>query len=313
MIEIKKYSAEQCQQWDAFVASCCNATFMHQRPYMDYHSHRFTDHSLMAYRDGRLVAVLPANECEGVLYSHQGLTYGGWLHPRKHFDATVMMEVMDAAIAWLRDAGFSSVVYKPVPHIYHSYPAEEDLYALFRAGATLSECNISTTVLLGDALPFDRGNKSGVNAAIKAGVQVGESSDWEGYWKVLSQVLAEHHEAQPVHSLEEITLLHSRFPQNIRLYTATVEGRIVAGVVIYYTATVAHCQYIAASEEGRRIKALPLLFKNLIDEAKASGRTYFDFGISNEDHGQVLNWGLVQQKSRLGGRGIAYNAFKINL
>ena len=29
--------------------------------------------------DGKLKAVLPANEKEGVLYSHQGLTYGGWV------------------------------------------------------------------------------------------------------------------------------------------------------------------------------------------------------------------------------------------
>ena len=40
---------------------------------------------------------------------------------------------------------------------------------------------------------------------------------------------------------------------------------------------------------------------------------YFDFGISNEDHGRYLNEGLVRQKSRLGGRGIVYNTFEICL
>ena len=51
----------------------------------------------------------------------------------------------------------------------------------------------------------------------------------------------------------------------------------------------------------------------LIDQSKDSGYAYFDFGISNEDHGQWLNEGLVQQKSRLGGRGIVYNSYKFKL
>ena len=56
-----------------------------------------------------------------------------------------------------------------------------------------------------------------------------------------------------------------------------------------------------------------MLFRHLIDQSKDSGYAYFDFGISNEDHGQWLNEGLVQQKSRLGGRGIVYNSYQIKL
>ena len=268
MIEIKTYTPEQQAVWDEFVASCCNATFLHQRAYMDYHSDRFTDHSLMAYSDERLVAVLPANVVGKTLFSHQGLTYGGWLHQVKHFDATVMMAVMQSAAEWLKNEGFETVVYKPVPHIYHRYPAEEDLYALFRAGAVLTECNISTSVLLSNPFDFDRGNKRAVNSARRAGVEVGESTDWEGYWHVLEEVLASRHETKPVHSVEEIKLLHSRFPKNIKLYTATCDGRIVAGVVMFFTHTVAHSQYIASSAEGRERKALALLFRHLIDQSK---------------------------------------------
>lgn len=313
MIEIKRYTPAQSQEWNEFVALCCNATFLHQRGYMDYHSDRFTDHSLMAYSDGRLAAVLPANAAGTVIYSHQGLTYGGWLHPARHFDATVMLEVMQSAMAWLSGEGFTQWVYKPVPHIYHRYPAEEDLYALFRAGAELTEANISTSVRLAEPLAFDRGNKRGVNAAMRAGVQVAESDDWEGYWRVLEQVLAERHATRPVHTVEEIKLLHSRFPESIKLYTAVHDGQVVAGVVMFFTHTVAHSQYIASSAEGRSVNALALLFRRLIDEANDAGYAYFDFGISNEDHGRWLNEGLVRQKSRLGGRGIVYSTYRITL
>lgn len=313
MIEITQYSHNESKRWNEFIACTRNATFLFNRGFMDYHSDRFADCSLMAWHKGKLMAVMPANAQGRVLYSHQGLTYGGWLVPLKHFDAVIMLHIMTAGCHWAREHGFETLVYKPVPHIYHSYPAEEDLYALFRHQARLIESNLSTTIALNAPLPFDRGNKSALNLAAKAGVEVKESDDWEQYWHLLDNVLQEHHSTHPVHSLEELKLLHSRFPQNIKLYTAMRDGDMVAGVVVFYTGQVAHCQYIASNHKGREMKALPILFDHLIKEAQHRGLAYFDFGISNEAHGTILNEGLVQQKSRLGGRGIVYNTYQIDL
>ena len=300
-------------RWDDFVRASRNGTFLHQRGYMDYHSDRFDDCSLVASIDGKLCALLPACIEGDTLWSHRGLTYGGWIVPLKHFDVTVMMAVMDAAALWMKDNGIKRFVYKAIPHIYHRYPCEEDLYALFRHGASLTETNISTTIDLTCPLPLDRGNKSGANAARKAGIRVGESSDWEGYWQLLSSLLDERYDTRPVHSIQEIRLLQGRFPNNIRLYTATLGTELLAGVVLYLSMPVAHCQYIGATPLGKESKALTLLFEHLINEYQRLGFRYFDFGISNEDHGRYLNEGLVRQKSRLGGRGIAYNIFEISL
>ncbi|MBQ1486782.1 MAG: GNAT family N-acetyltransferase [Muribaculaceae bacterium] len=313
MTEIIRYDASMAARWDEFARMSRNGTMLHQRGYMDYHSDRFKDCSLVALHEGRLCALLPACIEGDTLWSHRGLTYGGWLVPLKHFDATVMVEVMDAACQWMSDNSIKRLVYKPVPHIYHRYPCEEDLYALFRHQAKLIETNISTTIDLTCPLPLDRGNKSGANAARKAGIQVGPSEDWEGYWRLLSSLLDERYGTRPVHTLDEMRLLHGRFPDGIRLYAATLDGEMLAGVVMYLSQPVAHCQYIGASPQGKDSKALTLLFDYLIGEAKASGYRYFDFGISNEDHGRYLNEGLVRQKSRLGGRGIVYNTFEINL
>ena len=313
MTEIIKYDASMTARWDEFARLSRNGTLLHQRGYMDYHSDRFKDCSLIAMREGKLCALLPACVDGDTLWSHRGLTYGGWLVPLKHFDATVMIEVMDAACQWMTDKGIKRLVYKPVPHIYHRYPCEEDLYALFRHQARLIETNISTTIDLTCPLPLDRGNKSGANAARKAGIQVGPSDDWQGYWNMLSSLLDERYGTRPVHTLDEMRLLQGRFPNDIRLYTATLHGELLAGVVMYLSQPVAHCQYIGASPQGKDSKALTLLFDYLIGEATKSGYRYFDFGISNEDHGRYLNEGLVRQKSRLGGRGIVYNTFEIDL
>ena len=108
-------------------------------------------------------------------------------------------------------------------------------------------------------------------------------------------------------------LLQGRFPENISLHTATLDGELLAGVVMYLSQPVAHCQYIGASPAGKESKALTLLFEHLIAKYQQEGYRYFDFGISNENHGLYLNEGLVRQKSRLGGRGIVYNTFQIDL
>ena len=76
-IEIQQYIPALQPEWDCFIANSRNGTFLFFRNYMDYHSDRFIDNSLLFRYKGKLIAVLPANREGDVLWSHQGLTYGG--------------------------------------------------------------------------------------------------------------------------------------------------------------------------------------------------------------------------------------------
>lgn len=108
-------------------------------------------------------------------------------------------------------------------------------------------------------------------------------------------------------------MLAERFPDNIELHVArNADGEIIAGTVLYVTQTCIHAQYIAASAEGKACGALSLLFYKLISERIGEAR-YFDFGTSNENHGLALNEGLLHQKFAMGGRGVAYNIYDIDL
>ena len=116
-------------EWNLFVAASKNGTFLFDRHFMDYHSDRFCDHSLLVYRDQRLYALLPANQKDDTLVSHGGLTYGG-LVTDSRCSAKGVLDAFTAINEYLRQQGFRHVVYKAVPWIYHQLPAEEDLYAL---------------------------------------------------------------------------------------------------------------------------------------------------------------------------------------
>ena len=313
-ITIRRYDrATDIQLWDAMIAKSRNATFMHQRAYMDYHSDRFEDCSLMAFKGDSPIAVLPANISGDTLCSHQGLTFAGWLCDYHHTNTNCMLEIFQSMLQWAKVNDIRHIIYKPIPHIYHTYPCEEDQYCLWRNGAQFVASNISTTIDLNAPMRFNENARRAVRFATQNGVTVGESCDLAGFWQILHELLENRYHTVPVHSLEEISLLQGRFKNNIRLFTAQREGVMLGGTLIYESERVAHAQYIASSPEGHRLKVLPLVFNYLINDVYKGRKQYFDFGTSNEQGGTYLNTGLIMQKTGMGGRGIVYNTFKMDI
>ena len=311
-MEIRRYRREDKELWNTFVSKARNATFLFDRNYMDYHADRFDDNSFMFYHKGKLKAVLPANVAGDTLYSHQGLTYGGLLLDKK---ATVedVLECFDSLNSWLRENGISKVVYKALPWIYQQYPSEEDLYALtWKCKAQLISRNIASTIIIDNKLKFAESRKSGIRKALSLNIEVGESNDVDGFWHVLEDNLGNRYNAKPVHTASEMKLLMSRFPNNIRLYVAKMNGEIVGGTLIYVTPQVVHTQYISASVEGKKHGALDLLFDYIINKVYANCR-YFDFGKSTEQGGAYLNEPLIFQKEGFGGRGVCYDWYQWEL
>lgn len=297
--------------WDAFVRSSRNATFLHERGYMDYHADRFQDHSLLVFADGTLRGLLPANAASGSLVSHGGLTYGGLIVDDSQ-GAIEVLSMMEAVLDHARAQGFGTFHYKTIPSMYHRSPCEEDRYALFRLGGTLSRRDVLSVVAQSPRLPFQSRRARGARSAQKAGVTLIEETDYAPFWEVLSQNLRARFGVDPVHSLDEITLLAKRFPANIRLFVARVDARCVAGVVVYESSNVAHVQYISANDEGRNTHALDALFAWLLNEVYAS-KPFFDFGISNEQQGRVVNEGLLAQKQGFGARTLVHDYYTIDL
>ncbi len=309
---IRRYTPEDAPAWDRFVDESRQGTFLHLRGYMDYHSDRFEDFSLIALRGDKVGALLPANRVGPTLYSHQGLTYGGWLTPKSHFDGDDMLALFDCWTRFLRSEGFEEVVYKPVPHIYHSLPAEEDIYVLFRFGAKQESVQLSSAILMADNSGFNSQQTRNLKRATGLGYTVWETEIAAEVIDMVNSCLNERHNTCAVHSAAELQLLRNRFPQNIRFFLCGRAGIADAAVCVYDTGIVAHSQYIASTADGRSNGALAFLFNYLINKEFAA-RRYFDFGTSNEQGGLILNAGLHHQKAGLGGRGIAYPVYSLKL
>jgi len=309
---VQRYLPEHKAAWDEFVHGAKNATFLFYRDYMGYHDSRFSDHSLMIERDGALIALLPANASAGVLESHGGLTYGG-LIVGDQMTTALMMEVLEAVVDHAADAGFSALLYKTVPAIYHRRPAEEDRYALFRAGAKLVRRDVLSVLEPADGMPSQQRRRRAISKATKAGLVIIEDADFAAFWLILETLLDQHHGTAPVHALDEIEVLHSRFPEHIRLFTTRDgAGNIQAGAVIYESHRVAHVQYMATTEYGRDCGALDLCLAHLIGDVFAD-KPWIDLGISNEMEGRFLNEGLIGFKEGFGARALVHDFYSLEI
>lgn len=310
-IEIKKYCKSQQAQWDALVRASASGTFLFLRDYMEYHAHRFVDFSLMIYERNKLVALLPASRHDNKIVSHGGLTYGGFL-ALPELSSEKMLSIFDAVADYLRQQEIQTWEYKVVPYIYQLYPHAAEEYALYRLNATRIACNLSSSIDLATPLQYAELRRRCIKRAQKQGVTIHAENNFEPFWEILQDNLQERHGVKPVHSLQEITLLHNLFPNQIQLHTAMLNNKVVAGCVVYNTGRVAHAQYISASPEGKECGALDLLFAHLIENVYTSCR-YFDFGISTEEGGNILNQGLLSQKEGFGARGVLYETYRIEL
>jgi len=312
MYHIERFHLSKKKAWDDFITASKNGTFIHYRDYMDYHADRFSDYSLIVYnKNQQIIALLPANKTTNTLYSHQGLTYGGFITDIS-MSQTTMLDVFLATLDFLQDQGISEFYYKTVPYIYHKHPANEDLYALFLLQAKLYRRDSLTTLKRITPPLLQERRRRALKGAQKLALDVRKEICFKSYWQLLEENLATKYNATPVHSIDEIELLTGRFPRAIKLFCCYDQNELLAGVVIYETDEVAHCQYIAASSAGKEKNALDLVFHHLINNI-FSHKTYIDFGISNEDNGQYLNRGLIQFKEGFGGRTINHDFYHIDI
>lgn len=170
MFDIVRYTSNKADEWNAFVAQSKNGTFLFDRHYMDYHSDRFEDYSLMFYLRGRLYALLPANKKEDRLQSHMGLTYGGLVMDAKT-TAALTVSLFNELNDFLRQHGFSKVLYKCVPWIYHQMASEEDLYAMSRTcNARLVSRDLGTVIIQRNTIRWERVRRRALKGPKKQGL-----------------------------------------------------------------------------------------------------------------------------------------------
>ena len=311
MIEIKLYQNKFKFIWNKFVNQAKNGIFFFQRDYMDYHSDRFIDNSLLIYKNNKLLALLPSNIENDKLISYGGLTFGGVISDY-NMKIKLMLEIFENVIDYMLKNNYKKLIYKSIPNIYHIYPSEEDLYALFRNNAKLIRRDVSSTINLSETIKYSKGRKWSIKKSKSKNFKIIISDDFKSFMEIEEKILTSKYGVNPVHTHEEISLLHSIFPNNIKLFAIYNESIMLGGVIIYESQNVAHAQYISATEKGKEYGVLDCILNYLITHYY-SKKKYFDFGISTEKKGTYLNELLIQNKESYGARSIVHDFYELTI
>jgi len=308
---IKKYEESDYALWNDFVNQAKNATFLFHRDFMEYHKDRFEDFSLLIFEEEKLKAILPANKQGNSIHSHQGLTYGGLVY-REQTKLKSVISIFRNLLFFLDKNNFDKLFLKTLPSIYHLKPSEEILYALFLAEAKLSRRDSLSVIDSQQEKTISKIRKRGIKKAISNELIIKEESQFELFWnKILIPNLEKTHHAKPVHSIEEIHILKSFFPENIHQFNIYKDDEIVGGTTVFETQNVAHCQYISKDPDKEDLGSLDYLFHYLIEE-RFSQKRFFDFGISNENQGKNLNEGLTYWKESFGASTIVHDFYEVD-
>lgn len=307
---VRRYHSDDFGLWNAFIGTAKNSTFLFHRDFMEYHSDRFEDYSLLVFEADTLVSVIPAHIRDNQFFSHQGLTYGGFVFGPK-IKLGEVLAITQSVLQFLHQNQLERFTLKLIPGIYNQFFSEEIEYALFLAQAQLIRRDCLSVIDLTQPFSITKTRKEGIRRGEKNNLVVKEELNFELFWnEILIPNLDKKHDAKPVHSVEEIKKLQQRFPKNIRHFNVYHEGKIVAGTTIFSTEKVAHPQYISGNEKKNELGSLDFLYHYLITEV-FNDKNYFDFGPSHEENGKKINEGILFWKESFGAKTTVQDYYEI--
>ena len=308
--QVRLYHPQDFTIWNAFISVAKNATFLFDRNFMDYHSDRFKDYSLMVFDGDKLIAVVPANRVEDTVYSHQGLTYGGLILNNKA-KLSAVISIFKNVLQFLNENSIEKLIVKTIPTIYTDYFSDELEYCLFIVKAKLYRRDALSVLDLTNKIAIDSNRMEGVKRGIKNELVVKEETSFDLFWnEILVPNLATKHNAKPVHTLSEITKLKNLFPNNIRQFNVYKNEELLGGTTVFVNKKVVHSQYISGNVTKNVSGSLDFLHHHLIKEVFKEYH-YHDFGICNEYDGRKINKGLLFWKESFGAKTVIQNFYEV--
>ena len=320
-IEVYKFEEADYDEWDEFVDSSCNGTMFHTRKFLNYHPQdRFQDHSLYFQKKEKRHAIFPAasiNEKNGdILHSHPGSTIGS-LVTNTSSSLKESFDLVTALVKYAQDENFSGIKITLPPNCYSEPTSNYIEFALLKIGFTYLKREVSSVMLLPGTIEetmkgFKPSHRQAVRKAEKEGVQIRQSTNFGTFYRILKNNLSKRHGVSPTHSLKELELLQSIFPNKIILHGAFIKDKMIAGVVSFLlNKRIQLAFYISHDENFQEKRALNLLFHKIIKEAIKNEKRIFDFGIFTEDG--KPNFGLARFKENFGTSGVFRDTLELDL
>ena len=295
-IELSKYNREHKMSWDKFVSRTEPELLLHYRDYMDYHSDRFDDFSICFWENNELIAIVPGNSIGNSWHSHQGLTFGGVISATQDLSQIIKLNLL--LCKFLIENDFASSTITIPSNSFWEKGNAEHVYALVQLNYEIIGNHLNQFIGMNKTLPAKK--HSNARAADRKGITLSTSAKHlHELYQLIDRGLEEKYHRKPTHTLLELESLRESFPKEISIYTMIFADKVVAGAITFESRNCVHIQYLAASNQGKTLRAQDLLIRELHELAKTNNRN-LSFGKSTSGTDAALNEQLFRFKSEFG-------------
>ncbi|MDZ4711490.1 MAG: GNAT family N-acetyltransferase [bacterium] len=255
--------------------------------------------------DGKLTYV----SCDGV-------SFGGFLWKKK-INLIYYMKIVEGFKQYLRENNFQSCILKNPPFLYNKNANEETDYALIKNGFRETSVSISNIIDLTDfefrkiSEPKKRSIKKSLKKITVEIIDQIDEEDFEEYYNILFQN-RKLKNVKPTHSLDELIYLKKNLKNNIIMFAAHLDSKLVAICILFSINKDMILNFYLADDEDFKMERVSefLLFKS-IEWAKEKGYVFYDTGTS--DSGGELLEGLFAFKKNFLANGFLRKTYELEI
>ena len=321
MFKFSRYSKNDEAIWDKFVSDSNNGTIFHLRKFLNYHSKdKFVDHSILISKNNKLFSVLPAAERvvanQKFLVSHPGSSVGSFVIP-ENLSIANSIELVSQIKNYAKKSDFNGIQITLPPNLYQKRLSNYMDFAFFKGGFVYKKREVTSILFLENNIEttlkkFRPSHRRAVKTAQSKGVIVRESEKYDEYYKILQKNLSKRHGVNPTHTLRELKKLKTIFKDKVKLFSAFIDGKMIAGIVNFIiNDQVVLAFYISHDELYNQYRPLNILFYEVFSWAIESKYKVYDFGIFTVN--EEPNMGLGRFKENFGASGIFRDTIELNL
>lgn len=277
--------------WDAFVATCPQATFFHRAGWQDVIAKSFghDTHFFYAERDGSVSGVLPLTEIRSLLFGHALISNGFSVCGSPVGVDDAACRALDAqALALFHGSGASYLEYRAPAQLRAGWTTRDDLYAGFMAPLPADEDE--------NLKQIPRKQRAVVRKALDSGLTWRIDDDVDALYDLYA--VSVHNLGTPVFHKRYFQNLVRVFAPDCDVLTVMDGGKPVAAVMSFYFRDRVMPFYTGSLPEARKTGANDLMYWRLMRHGAARGATTFDFGRSKVGTGPYnfkRNWGFAPQ------------------
>lgn len=307
-MKISNISLEDALQNDrinTFIKKSNNGTIFHEPYFLSYHKKKFNNQEkfLVWEEQNQIISLVPYIIEKNIFKSPYGGSFGGMIFNINEKFSKVE-EITISFIDYLKLNKIRKCLLTPTPILYHSKANNYFEYLCIKNGFKISNTELTSIIELDDNFKsfFTKSCVKGIKKAKNIGIEVSVSNNYEEFYKILSEN-RKLKNVVPTHSFDEIINLKNKYADNVILFEAKLDNKVISGSLVFICNTkVALDFYWCHKETFQSTRSLNHLIEYMCKYLKKKNIKIFDLGRITDK--EIINYGGTFFKESFGAHGV---------